>query len=124
MMDMDEQGQQSAPAVTTADLRLKLKRREAWVDLPGEYEYFRFRMWVNPPSSVSLRLRLPRAVSAYTTVFLEHNGWCDDEGNTLPQLTDPKFWLMAPDELIRLMIALAEQEMQKLPNSIARPRPR
>ncbi len=119
-MVMDEGTTVIPPAPTGPHIR----RREVWVDLSGEYEQFRFRLWVNPPSSVSLRLRSLRAVDACTTMFLEHNGWCDSDGQLLPQPTDPAFWLAAPNELIGLMITLAEQEMQKLPNLMARPRPR
>ncbi len=117
-MAMDEAIPESPPAPTGP----RVKRREVWVDLSSEYEQFRFRLWLNPPLRVSIRLRL-RAVDACTAMFLEHNGWCDSEGQPMPQPTTPEFWLVAPSELIGMMIALAEQEMQKLPNSIARPRP-
>mgnify|MGYP001255351485 FL=1 len=118
-MAMDEATPESSPTPTGP----RVKRREVWVDLSSEYEQFRFRLWVNPPSRISRRLAL-RAIDACTAMFLEHNGWCDGDGNLMPQPTDPAFWLVAPNELIGLMIVLAEQEMQKLPNLIARQRPR
>ena len=97
----------------------RVKRREVWVDLPGDYEGFRFRMWVNPPAKTSLRLLTIRAVDALQEMILEHNGWCDADGNPYPQPDDPEFVMAIPTELLGMVLKLAEQEIQKLPNSIA-----
>ena len=103
----------------------RVKRREVWVELPGpDYEGFRFRLWVNPPARTSLRLLTARALDALQEMILEHNDWCDADGEPYPQPSDPQFVMVVPTELLGMVLKLAEQEIQKLPNSLARQRPR
>lgn len=106
------------------DTGLRVKRREVWVDLPGpDYEGFRFRLWVNPPARVSLRLAAG-GVDSCRQMILEHNGWCDADGNPYPQPSEAEFYMTVPSELLGLVLRLAEQEIQRLPNSIATQRRR
>ena len=100
----------------------QVKRREAWVDLPAEYEGFRFRVWLNAPTRVWGELNgesEQQALAALQRLVLEHNGWLDFDGQPYPPASEVKFWEDIPTELAACMLVAAQVEMQKLPNSIA-----
>ena len=129
----------------------RLPRREVWVDLPQEeYPGFRIKLWINYPQFWDGDLRgatvagaeqaqpgedAPlEAWKAYSEareasmrramgrVVLEHNGWLDFDGETLPQPSDPAFWERIPTELAAVVIALQQQQAAALGNSIRRQR--
>lgn len=100
----------------------QVKRREVWVELPAEYEGFRFRVWVNAPSKVWNELTGPdekQSLEALQQLVLEHNGWLDFDGQPYPPAGEKKFWEEIPTELAACMLVATQVEMQKLPNSIA-----
>jgi hypothetical protein len=100
----------------------QVKRREAWVELPTEYEGFRFRVWLNAPTRIWGELTgdsEKQALDALRQLVLEHNGWLDFDGQPYPPAGEAKFWEEIPTELAACMIVATQTEMQKLPNSIA-----
>ena len=104
----------------------QIQRREAWVDLPAEYQGFKVRIWVNAPTKYwndvtgdDEVLRL----DALKRIVLEHNSWLDFDGEPYPPSSDVDFWEEIPTELAVCVIAAVQAEMQRLPNSmIATPR--
>ena len=100
----------------------QIQRREAWVDLPDEYEGFRVKVWLNAPSKMWLELgsgNEKRAMVSAKKLVMEHNGWLDFEGNEYPATTEDAFWEEIPTELAACILAAIQLEMQKLPNSMA-----
>lgn len=100
----------------------RVKRREAWVDLPEAYAGLKFRMWVNAPQKLWVDVWSrdgTRAEAALSQIILEHNGWLDFDGQPYPQLPDPQFWIDVPTELVSVMIIVAQDEIGRLPNSLA-----
>ena len=100
----------------------RVKRREAWVDLPAEYDGFRFRVWLNAPTRIWGELTgesEKAALEALSQLVLEHNGWLDFDGKAYPPASEKKFWEDIPTELAACMLVAAQIEMQKLPNSMA-----
>ena len=102
----------------------QIRRREAWVDLPEEYEGFRFKVWLNAPSRLWVDIGSAgddedTAQSALRQIVLEHNGWLDFDGQPYPQPDKAVFWEDIPTELAACMLIATQQEMGKLPNSLA-----
>lgn len=106
----------------TNDSGPRIKRRETWVELPAEYEGFKFRVWLNAPARIWNDLggsNEKLALAAAQQLVLEHNGWLDFDGKPYPPATEPAFWEAIPTELAACILAASQAEMQKLPNSIA-----
>ena len=100
----------------------RIQRRETWIDLPEEYAGFRVKIWVNSPSKLWADLGSgdeERAQAAAEKLVLEHNGWLDFDGDPYPPPSLPEFWDEIPTELAACVLAAAQAEIQKLPNSIA-----
>lgn len=126
----------------------RLPRRETWVNLPGDYDGFRFKLWVNAPKRLwnavfaaaataedeiqpddtpamvqtkadRLKARADAASAALQQIVLEHNGWLDDQGQPFSPASEPAFWDEIPNELAGLVLASAALEQGKLPNSLA-----
>lgn len=98
----------------------QIKRRETWVDLPDEYEGFKIRIWVNAPTTLWRQMGegdTEETQAAASKLVLEHNGWRDFDGDPYPAV-GPEFWDAIPTELAATMIAAANAEMMKLPNSL------
>ncbi len=100
----------------------QIKRREAWIKLPDEYEGFEIRAWINAP------IRLWNAVesgdgsemqTALTEIVLEHNGWLDFDGKLYPPANTESFWDEIPTELAACVLRVVQNEVSKLPNSLA-----
>lgn len=100
----------------------QVKRREAWVELPGDYAGFKFRLWVNAPTRIWNDLDSTDdkvVLAALEQLILEHNGWRDFDGEPYPPAIESAFWEAIPTELAACMIVASQGEIQKLPNSIA-----
>ncbi len=100
----------------------RIKRREAWVELPDEYEGFKFLVWVNAPTKLWQELGSgdeARGLEAMRKLMLDHNGWLDFDGEPYPPASEPAFWEEIPTELAACMLVAAQVEMQKLPKSLA-----
>lgn len=100
----------------------QIRRRETWVPLPGEYEGFEVRVWVNAPTRLWNQLSEgdeQDALDALQEIVLEHNGWRDFEGEPYPPAGEPAFWEEIPTELAAVVLAAAQAEIQRLPNSMA-----
>lgn len=104
----------------------KIQRREKWVDLPNEYEGFKFRVWVNAPTKLWVAVGKAgeedgetQAQEALKQIVLEHNGWLDFDGNPFPPATSTEFWEEIPTELAACILAATQAEQSKLPNSLA-----
>ena len=105
----------------------RIKRREAWVELPDDYEGFKFRVWVNAPTRIWNDLNAGTealALEALQQLVLEHNGWLDFDGEPYSPAGEAAFWEEIPTELAACMLVATQVEMQKLPNSMAPPRRR
>ena len=99
----------------------QIQRREKWVDLPDEYPGFRVRIWVNSPTRLWADLGSgdeQAGQKAAKKLVLEHNGWLDFDGNPYPPPSETAFWEEIPTELAACIMAVAQAEIQKLPNSI------
>lgn len=106
----------------------RIPRREVEVTLPPEYPGFTFRLWVNFPARLADDLnqrgegdaeeKQARMSAALSKVVLSHNGWLDDEGNPIPQPSDPVFWEIIPTELAAVIIACINRQIVVLPNSL------
>jgi hypothetical protein len=137
---------QLPPTVVVAGPRLP--RRETWVNLPGDYSGFRYKVWVNAPKRLwnavfaaaataedevlpddtpaevqtkadRLKARADAASQALQQIVLEHNGWLDDLGAPFSPASEPAFWDEIPNELAGLILATAALEMTRFPNSLA-----
>lgn len=100
----------------------QIKRRETWVELPAEYEGFKFRVWLNAPARLWGDLNADnekQTLAALQQLVLEHNGWLDFDGKPYPPASEPQFWTEIPTELAACMLVATQTEMQTLPNSIA-----
>lgn len=100
----------------------RIARRDNWVQLPDEYAGFRFKLWVNAPQRLWNEVasgEQERAKLALAQIVSEHNGWVDFDGQPYPLASDPTLWDAVPTELAAVVIAAANQEMLRLPNSLA-----
>ena len=100
----------------------QIKRRTAWVALPDEYEGFEFEVWVNAPTRLWTQLTggdEDAAQEAMRKIIIGHNGWLDFDGEPYPPADDPRLWEEVPTELAVCVLAAAQKEMTKLPNSLA-----
>lgn len=104
----------------------KIQRRERWVELPDEYEGFKFRVWVNAPTKLWTAIgrageggNEEQVVDALKQIVLEHNGWLDFDGQPYPPANTSEFWEEVPTELAACVIAATQAEQTKLPNSLA-----
>ncbi len=91
-----------------------------WVALPEEYPGFQIQVWVNAPKRVvdSLADGEDGARAMLTKCVTAHNGWLDEDGETLPQPTEAAFWDAIPTELATLIITLYQEAVFALPNSV------
>ncbi len=100
----------------------QIKRRLVWVALPDEYEGFEAQIWVNAPTKTWQALGggdEDAAVEAMQKIMVDHNGWLDFDGEPYPPASDPTLWEEIPTELAACVLAAAQAEIQKLPNSLA-----
>lgn len=100
----------------------QIKRRTAWVALPDEYEGFEVEIWVNAPTRLWTQLgsgEEAEALEAMQRIVIGHNGWLDFDGNPYPPADDSKLWEEVPTELAAVVLAIAQAEITKLPNSLA-----
>ncbi len=108
--------------------RPQIQRRETWLELPAtEYPDFRIKIWANAPTKLWLEIgsgNEKRAQVAAQKLVIEHNGWLDFDGNEYPPPSETAFWEDIPTELAACIFALAQGEMQKLPNSLMPRNPR
>jgi hypothetical protein len=93
------------------DGRPRAPRREVEMTVPG-YPGFTVWVWANYPQSILLGMKdesLPEEdkIGLMRRVVLEHNGWCDAEGEPYPPATDVAFWRTIPQELANVLIPLA-----------------
>jgi hypothetical protein len=110
------------PVAEIAAVGPQIKRRETWVELPGDYAGFKFRLWVNAPARIWNDLNSDTeeaALAALQQLILEHNGWRDFDGEPYPPANESAFWEAIPTELAACILVASQSEMQKLPNSIA-----
>lgn len=102
----------------------RIPRREVWMDLPSEYSGFKVKIWSNYPQRIYDQIfdqDLDEAgrVQALRKIVLEHNGWCDEEGNPLPAAQDDGFWEALPAELVGVVIMTIQEAASILPNSLS-----
>lgn len=100
----------------------RIPKREVWVDLPDAYPGFRFRAWVNAPKRIVEMLSPEHGETGVRSMLkqciTQHNGWVDYDGQEYAQPTEDAFWDEIPTELATLVIALYQEEVFKLPNSV------
>lgn len=112
-------------------------RIERWLDVP-DYPGYRVRLWINHPRHLRAAFSPPEGIedlegealeayvaerkgqleAALAAIVLEHNGWPDEDGNVLPQPTDPTLWDQIDQHLANVVMALAFQAPSQLPNSL------
>lgn len=119
--------------------KLTAPRIERWVDVP-DYPGYQVKLWVNYPRHLRTMLTAEdleaaeglegQQLEAYAAelkaklegvlaaIVLEHNGWPDEEGMTLPSPQTPGFWDLLPDQhLANIVMSLARDAPAQLPNS-------
>jgi hypothetical protein len=101
----------------------RVRRREVWVDLPPEaadtYPGFQVKLWANFRRSLLDELASgdnERVGQALRQIVLEHNGWCDEDGQAYPPASSQEFWDAIPTELATIVVVLIRRESQRLPN--------
>ena len=105
----------------------RVHRREVWADLPVEaaesYPDFRVKLWANFRRSLLDEITSgdnDRVSIALRRIVLEHNGWCDEDGQPYPSASDAAFWDAIPTELATLIVIVIQREATRLPNSLLR----
>jgi hypothetical protein len=105
----------------------RVRRREVWAELPTEaadsYPDFRVKLWANFRRSLLEEITSgdnDRVSVALHQIVLEHNGWCDEDGEPYPPASDAAFWDAIPTELASLIIIAIQREATRLPNSLLR----
>lgn len=62
-----------------------------------------------------------RRYTALGKIVLQHNGWCDEDGNAYPPASEVKaFWKAIPDELAGAIMVILRREQGRLPSSMMR----
>lgn len=106
----------------------RMPRRTLWLNLPETapdgseaYPGFKVRVWVNFPARLAEDLKTgteDEKAAVLRRIVLEHNGWCDDEGNPFPPAGDPEFYRAIPTELAVLVVVAIQEGMSSFPNSL------
>lgn len=107
--------------VAGASSPLKMPKRTTTVAIP-EYPGFEVQLWVNFPQRLAADMQAgdtARAVEALGQIVVAHNGWCDENGEPLPQPADPAFWDRISNELALVIVSLVSAEAERLPKSLA-----
>jgi len=110
------------PADTGPDGRPRAPRREVEVDIPG-YPGFTAWLWANYPQRLRDELVSgdeTRIRAALGRVVVEHNGWCDTDGEPYPDAADPAFWTAIPTELATLVARAIGEAPGAFPQSLSR----
>lgn len=116
-------------------------RNYDWVDIEddeGYYVGFKFRAWINYPSSILDDVNLTtdpldseekqkadeeKRLAAMGKLYIEHNGWRDYDGNPYPPMSDTKaFWNAIPNELAALCRVALTRRVGKSAVSMGRRR--
>ncbi|NJN53281.1 MAG: hypothetical protein HC804_00110 [Anaerolineae bacterium] len=106
----------------------RVQRREKWIELPGDYAGFQFKVWVNAPTKLWTMIgklatdeaeNSSEGMEGLKQIILEHNGWRDFDDNPYPPASETAFWEEIPTELAGCIIIATQTEMGKLPNSLA-----
>jgi hypothetical protein len=111
----------SSPGTVVTPTGPRARKRVEWVEIDDPaYEGFKFRMWINYPQEYDDKIR-PNASEdeireVLNQIFLEHNGWCDFDGNPYPPASDPLFWKKIPNELGGAIVTVIRLEGTKLSN--------
>lgn len=129
-----------APVPRPTGPRIPRQALEEWLDLPEPYQGFRIRAWVGYPQRLftdlpevdaedeaernAQGLRAQAALrDTLKQIFLEHNGWQDDEGE-LPQPQADAFYARCPTHLFNTTLAVVRQAATTPPNLPPRTRRR
>lgn len=98
-----------------------------WVDLPSDsYPGFKVKIRSNFPQRLANEIASgdsARAVAALRQIVLEHNNWCDEDGEPLPPASAEGFWEHPglPTHLAVTVLSLVNQAANTPPN-LGRPR--
>lgn len=100
-----------------------MPKHYVWVDVDAEhYPGFRCEVWTNFPQRIRLDLRSndqARISAAIQQVIRAHNGWCDCDGEPLPDADSPDFLDAVPTELLAFALRAAIDAGTAIPNSLA-----
>jgi len=108
------------PAEPGADGRPRAPKREVEVAIPG-YPGFLCWVWSNFPQRLRDELTSgdgDRIRAALCRLVVEHNGWCDADGEPYPPASDPAFWNAIPTELGSLLSRAIREAPDAFPNSL------
>lgn len=136
-----ENGQRPMPAPLKAGPRLP-GRRDITITMPGDYgdAGMRLKIWANYPHKLANQIASgdeDQTAASLAQIVLEHNGWCDEDGEPLPQLRPAKmsakegdedfedarsaflaFWDKLPQELALAISTAIGLEVSKLMTSV------
>jgi hypothetical protein len=88
-----------------------------WCDVP-DYEGFQYRAHLNFPQRLLLDIQSgeeERARAALRAIIVEHNGWCDSDGEPYPPADAENFWEQIPTHLAVRVIRSLQAEIQDSP---------
>lgn len=136
-----QNGQRPMPAPLKAGPRLP-GRRDITISMPGDYgdAGMRLKIWANYPHKLANQIASgdeEQTAASLAQIVLEHNGWCDEDGDPLPQLRPAKisakegdedfeeartaflaFWDKLPQELALAISTAIGLEVSKLMTSV------
>ncbi len=98
----------------------RMPKRTASIPSP-EYDGFEVELWTNPPNRLRVDLISgdePRAQKALVQIVLGTNGWCDADGDPLPEMIGADWIAALPQELLTALVVLISRETARIPNWI------
>lgn len=107
----------------------RIANRTPWLDLPEPFDNLKVRVWLDYPKEVAdqwggkregesdedVNARITEACKA---VFLEHDGWEDEQG-LLPSPDTDEFWERIPNQLAKVTLERFFAELAGNPTSAA-----
>ena len=101
-------------------------RIEEWVEIP-DYPGYLARVWVNYPERLYREMQSGEqaaTAAAARQIVLEHNGWCDANGEPLPSAQDEAFWDAMSLHLSVRVLGTVRAKALELPNFLGATRRR
>lgn len=99
-------------------------RRDVTITMPGDYgdAGFRLKVWKDYPHRLANMIATgdeDQTAVALCQIVLEHNGWCDEEGEPLPQLKPPRMSSKEGDDDFEAARAAFQTFWDRLPQELA-----
>jgi hypothetical protein len=150
-LDAEANGHQAMPSPNPEPTPIRTGprmpgRRTQTISMLEPYQAFRLTIWVNYPHRLANMISggdEDQTAEALSQIVLEHNGWCDEDGEPIPQLKPAPmsarpgseayaiakeaflaFWDAIPQELALAISTAIGLEVTKLMTSVSNRRRR